>query len=325
MINTNTIQQNTKVVGAFNSGQLAVSDGHTLYYEQYGNPNGIPILFIHGGPGAGFLTSDKRYFDPAIHHVIFYDQRGAGRSTPFASLKENTISHLVNDINLLLDHLFVQNCHIFAGSWGATLALAYAIQFPRRVLSMILRGLFLGSHQSIRHYVGGGVSEHFPDAWARFTKLVPKEHHDDIVGYYLKQMQSKDQDIREKFTYEWAYYEFSIYKMKIEGRSIESLLEEFSYNSLSPLEAHYMKNNCFLPDNYILNNASRLDRIPVAIIHGRYDFICPPKYAFQLHERLSRSTLHIVCAGHAGSEPEIEAKIEYEIKKLARYDSIPAA
>ncbi|KAA3613819.1 MAG: prolyl aminopeptidase [Calditrichaeota bacterium] len=311
-----------KVERSFDCGYLSVSDKHEIYYEQWGNPDGIPILFIHGGPGAGFLKDDHRFFDSTKHRIIFFDQRGAGKSTPFASLKNNTTAHLIADTNALLDHINVKNCHLFGGSWGATLALAFAIQCPDRVLGILLRGLFLGSKESIKHYVGGGVRHHFPDAWQRFIKIVPYEKQDDIVGYYLKQMQSSDEAIREKYTYEWAYYEFSIYKLKIEGASVEELLNDFSYKSLSPLEAHYMQNNCFMPDNHILKNTRKLEHIPISIIHGRYDFICPPKYAFQLHERLPNSTLHIVCAGHAGSEPEIEKKIEIEIAKISQQPSL---
>ncbi len=312
-----------KIEYAFDCGYLAVSDQHRMYYEQWGNPKGLPILFIHGGPGAGFLKDDNRYFNADLHRLIFFDQRGAGRSTPFASLENNTSRHLIDDMDKLLDHLHISTCYLFGGSWGATLALAYAIHYPQRVAGILLRGLFLGSHQSIQHYVGGGVRDHFPDAWQRFISHVPVDKRDDIVGYYLQQMQSEDEAATEKFAYEWAFYEFSIYKLKLTGASIEDLLQEYSYKSLSPLEAHYMQNDCFLPDDFILKNTDKIAHLPVSIIHGRYDFICPPKYAFQLHERLPNSTLHIVCAGHAGSEPEIEEKIRAEVDNLSPFECIP--
>lgn len=306
----------SKIEHAFDSGFLAVSDQHRMYFEQWGNPEGLPILFIHGGPGAGFLKDDNRYFDQDLHRLIFFDQRGAGRSTPFASLEENTTDNLIEDINSLLDHLHVKTCHLFGGSWGATLALAFAIHHPERVSGILLRGLFLGSHEAIQHYIGGGVRSHFPDAWQRFISHVPENKRDDVVGYYLQQMQSPDDSVAEKFTYEWAYYEFSIYKLKLAEDSIEALLQEFSFKSLSPLEAHYMQNDCFMADDFILQNTDKIAHLPVVIIHGRYDFICPPKFAFQLHERLPNSTLHIVCAGHAGSETEIEEKIRQEVENL---------
>lgn len=302
---------------AYKSGFFKVTDGHNLYYELYGNPKGKPMLFLHGGPGAGFTDDDKKYFDPEAWNVILFDQRGAGRSKPFASLHKNTTQELIKDIRKLLDFLKIKKTYLFGGSWGATLGLTYAIERPEDVLGMILRGIFLARKVDNKHYIGAGVKNFFPEAWERLVSRVPLKERKSIEKYYLKQMLSDDEKIKEKFSFEWAYYEMSILKLKMSHLKILKFLKHFSYKSLSLLEAHYIANLCFIPENFILKNAHKIKHIPISIVHGRYDFICPPINAYQLHKKLKNSNLFIVTAGHSASEKNIEKKLISEVKSFS--------
>ncbi|HHL71542.1 MAG TPA: prolyl aminopeptidase [Bacteroidetes bacterium] len=303
------------------SGHVPVPGGHELYYELFGAPDGLPVLYLHGGPGAGFTEKDKIFFDPDKHHVLFFDQRGAGRSRPFASLKNNTTGDLIRDINLLLERFGMERVLLFGGSWGSTLALVYAIRYPERVSGLLLRGIFPGHIESTKYYINGGVRTFFPDAWERFLSHVPQKNRLHPARYYYRMMQSRDEAVREKYSYEWAFYEFSIFKQEpLQENEIDTLLRNYSYRSLAPMEAWYVKNNFFLPDNYIYDHAEALSQFPVSIVHGRYDMICPPVYAWELHRKIAGSRLRFTCAGHAASEPETEAALKEELDIL--YDEI---
>jgi len=302
-----------KNLQSYQTGYINVSDGYELYYELYGNSKGIPVIFLHGGPGAGFSDSDKQFFDKRRYNVIFFDQRGASRSKPFGSIENNTTQHLVSDINIILDYLKFDQVFVFGGSWGSTLALVYAIHHPKRVLGLILRGIWLANKYGIEHYIGGGIKEFFPDVWDRFNKLV--KTGENPVSYYLQQMLSKDEKISDKFAYEWAYYESSFYTIrKIEN--IKDIVDSFPYKSLAILEAHYIHNKCFLPEDFIIKNIDKIKNIKTAIVQGRYDFICPPIQAFRLHENLNNSKLNIVNAGHSSSDEEIKKALKTELKRI---------
>lgn len=288
------------------SGYYKVSELHELYYEVYGNPNGIPVLFLHGGPGSGFSDGDKLFFDPKKFKVLFFDQRGAAKSKPFGCVEENTTQDLVEDIKKLLKHLNFSSFHVFGGSWGSTLALVYAIQNPANILSLCLRGIFTGSSAAIDHFVGGGIKNKHPKIWERFSKLVPAVNLSNIGAYYLDKMLNGSPKEVALYTYEWAFYELSIFKKEITGEEVHKLLKTFAYQSLSIMEAHYMANNCFLADDYILNNIHKIKHIPTHIIHGEYDDICPLYLAQEIHKKLPNATFQIVDAGHSKSEPEIE-------------------
>lgn len=307
-----------KKYSTYKKGYLPVSDGYKLYYELFGNPKGIPVLFVHGGPGAGFTDRNKRFFDPKIFNVIFFDQRGSGRSKPFASLKNNTTPKLVQDIRKLLKFLKIKKVFLFGGSWGSTLSLVYAIKYPKTVLGMLLYGIYFASKESIKHYVGGGVRNIAPDKWKRFISHVPKKYRKKPVHYYLKQMKSKNPKIREKYAFEYSYYEVSISQLKISHNEIVDSLKEWSYKSLAPLEAHYFTNNSFIPDNYILKNAHKLSKIPVVLVHGRYDLISPALHAYKLHKKIKNSKLYFTCAGHVSSEKENNRKLISEMKKFGK-------
>lgn len=297
-------------------GYLPVSKLHQLYYETYGNPKGIPILFLHGGPGAGFSDADKDFFDANKFYVIFFDQRSSGRSQPFGSIEENTTEHLVADINVILDFFKIEKVLLFGGSWGSTLALVYAIRFPQRVTGMILRGIFLGNQAGIDHFVGGGAGQFYPEAWEHFMRLVPTEKHDDVVNYYLEKMQEGNETTRRHFAYEWAFYEMAIYKQNANTETITNLVADLPYESLSILEAYYSAHRCFLPDGYILENCHLINHIPIDIIQGRQDMICPPIYAYQLHKKLKQSTIIFTNAGHASTEVETKAALIKALEKI---------
>ena len=304
---------NNKNVKSYKNGFINVSGGHKLYFELFGNPKGIPVLFLHGGPGAGFSDSDKQFFDRRRYNVIFFDQRGSSKSKPFGSIKNNSTQDLVKDINKILDYLNFDQVYVFGGSWGSTLALVYAIHNPKRVSGLILRGIFLANKYSLDHYINGGIKEFFPDVWDRFVKPVKKG--EKPANYYLKRILSKDKKISEKFAYEWAYYEMSFYTInKISNP--DKILKTFSYRSLAILEAHYIINKCFLPEDYIIKNINKIKHIKTSIVQGRYDFICPPIQAFRLHSKLNDSKLTIVSAGHSSSDGEIKKALKTELKRI---------
>ena len=285
------------------------SETHKIHYEVCGNQNAEPILFVHGGPGAGFSEHDKRFFNFDKQKVIFFDQRGASKSIPFGSIIENTTQDLVNDINNLLDYLEIDNVILFGGSWGTTLGLVYAIQNPNRIKGLLLRGVFLGNKESNEHYFNGGVKKDFPEIWERFSNNVPIENTHSFPEFYLDKMINGSEKEKRFFAYEWAFYEISIFKKSITKKEVERILEQIPYESLSIIEAHYLSNDCFIEENYILKNLEKINHIPIKIIHGKEDAICPLKFAIELDSKLKNSELYILNGGHSDSEPEIEKKI----------------
>ncbi len=307
-------------VKPYRHGYLDVGDGHELYYELCGNPKGRPVLYVHGGPGAGCDGKSRRFFNPKKWNIILFDQRGANRSKPFGSVKDNTTKKLVGDIRQLLNYLGISRVFLFGGSWGSTLSLVYAIKYPETVAGMLLRGIFLGRKKDILYTYGGGAQEYFPDAWERFTSRVPERKRKNTIGYYSSMMQSKNKKVREKFAFEFAYYELSLLKLSMQHNDVMRIMRKASshpgHRSMAIIESYYMKNNCFLPANYILNNCHRITaaKIPVSIVQGRYDMLCPPMQAWLLHNALPKSRLFYVTAGHAGSEPAIQSKLVEEMK-----------
>lgn len=307
----------------YNSGYIAVGDGHEIYYEECGNPNGVPVLYLHGGPGAGCNEDARRFFDPKKCCIILFDQRGSGRSKPYASTYANTTQHLIEDTHKLLDRLGKKKVLLFGGSWGSTLALVYAINWPETVLAMVLRGIFLSEQREVRDYFEGISNSHFPEIWERFISHVPTDARQNPSDYYLAQMTSGNLKLCRKYAYEWAYYESA--RLNLEPKSEQELEKEIKsdpYMSLAILEAHYIRNLCFLEDGYILKNAHRIPRVPISVIHGRYDDVCQVESAIRLHRALPTSKLHIVVAGHSRNDPEIIKKLVSEtdlmISKLRR-------
>jgi proline iminopeptidase len=248
--------------------------------------------------------------------VLFFEQRGAGRSEPFASLQDNHTDALVDDMTQLLDAHGLGRVVLFGGSWGSTLSLVYAIRHPERVLAMVLRGIFLADRRSIDHFLRGAVATLYPEVWERFIAQVPAQRQDDVAAFYLEHMTSGGEEQRERYCREWARYELSLIKLDPASVDLEDMLEHYNYRSLAPLEAHYMANQCFLPDGYILDNAAAVAGLPATIVHGRYDVICPPRDAYALHGRLPESALHFVCAGHSASEAAIRDTLRAELARL---------
>lgn len=312
----------TEERASYDEGHLPVGDGHRLYYERYGKPGGLPVLFVHGGPGAGFSEDDKGFFDPETFDVLLFEQRGSGRSEPFASLEANTTDHLVDDMERLLDAFSWDDVILFGGSWGSTLSLVFAIRHPRRVRAMALRGIFLADAAAIQHFVGGGAGAFFPEVWDRFVAPVPEEERHDVAKFYLERMLNGAEEERERFTYEWARYELSLLKLDWEATDLEEMLEHYNYRSLAPLEAHFTANDFFLPDGYILEHLDHLPDVPVSIVHGRYDVLCPPRPAYELHGRIEGSVLHFVRAGHSSGEEAIRKALIDELKRWVDEDEL---
>ena len=283
------------------SGRLDVGDGHQLYWVDWGNKDiKNPIFFLHGGPGNGFEQRDFSIFNPKTQRVVFHDQRGSGRSTPFAATKNNTSQDLVSDITKLKNELGFNKLSLYGFSWGSTLALLYAIDNPNIVEKMLIGGIFLARKADADFYLRGRIGSHFPEVWERFISKVPESERNDITAYYKKMMESNNEVERKRFAKEWMLYESSILKLDYVPSTVERNLADFASESLSYLEAHYILNDCFIEEDYILKHASKLGDIKIVIVHGRYDFICMPSAAYDLKQSLSsKAILHFVMAGHS--------------------------
>jgi proline iminopeptidase len=291
----------------FDTGMLPVSDVHTLYYEQAGNPEGQPVVFLHGGPGGGLVPEYRRFFDPAAYRIILFDQRGAGRSTPHASLEENTTWHLVEDIEKLRAHLGLETWHVFGGSWGSTLALAYAETHPDRVRSLTLRGIFLCRPAEIRWFYQEGASWIFPDVWEEYERVIPPEERGDFVGAYHRRLTGDDERERLAAARAWSVWEGSTSKLFFDPELVQRFDEAEFALAFARIECHYFVNNAFFPtDNYLIENVGKIRHIPATIVQGRYDVVCPARSAWELHRAWPEAELKIVPdAGHSATEPGI--------------------
>jgi proline iminopeptidase len=291
----------------YDSGHIRVSDVHQLYYEQCGNPNGKPVVFLHGGPGAGLDPDYRRFFDPEAYRIILFDQRGAGRSIPHASLDDNTTWHLVQDIEYIREHFGVEQWLVFGGSWGSTLSLTYAVTHPERVRGLVLRGIFLCRPQEIRWFYedGQGASAIFPETWEQYLRLIPEAERGDMIGAYYRRLTSTDESVRREAAYAWSIWEASALKLLPDQKTIDEFTEPEMAIALARIECHYFVNNCFFEtDNYLLDHIDRIRHIPGVIVHGRYDVICPVLNAWDLHRAWPEASLKIIPnAGHASTEP----------------------
>ena len=290
----------------YDTGTLQVSDLHTVFYEQVGNPEGRPALFLHGGPGVGILPGYRRFFDPAVYRVVLLDQRGAGRSTPHAELEQNTTKHLVEDLERLRRHLDLPSWVVMGGSWGSTLALCYAIAYPQSVRGMILRGIFLARPSEIDWlFKEGGASEIYPDRWKEFVSAIPEDERDDPVRAYHRRMIGEDEETRLATARAWTTWEGSIMNLFPDPDALAAISQDGSALSIGRTECHYTLNGFYMPsDNHILDNAKRIRKIPCRIVQGRYDIICPVRSAWDLHDALPGSDLRIVDAGaHSPMDP----------------------
>ncbi|HQR37093.1 MAG TPA: prolyl aminopeptidase [Blastocatellia bacterium] len=291
----------------YDHGMLPVSDVHTLYYEQSGNPNGKPVVFLHGGPGGGSNPDYRRYFDPAAYRIVVFDQRGAGQSTPHASLVDNTTWHLVADIETLREHLRIDRWVVFGGSWGSTLSLAYSETHPDRCLALVLRGIFLCRPWEIRWFYQDGANAIFPDLFEDYIAVIPEDERDNVVAAYYRRLTSDDENVRLAAARAWSVWEGSALKLLPDPDVIEHFGDPQTAIALARIECHYFMNNCFFEtDNWLLENVGRIRQVPAVIAQGRYDIVCPAKSAWDLHRAWPEAELCIVPdAGHAIAEPGI--------------------
>jgi proline iminopeptidase len=290
----------------YDSGHIRVSDVHQLYYEQCGTPNGKPVVFLHGGPGAGLIPDYRRFFDPNAYRIILFEQRGAGRSIPHASLDDNTTWHLVQDIEKIREEFGVDQWLVFGGSWGSTLSLAYAETHPERVRGLVLRGIFLSRPKEHRwlYEDGQGASAIFPDKWEDYLRIIPEGERGDMIGAYYRRLTSDDDAIRFEAANAWATWEASALKLLPDQKLIDDFTEPDKAIAVARIECHYFMNNCFFEtDNYLLENVDRIRHIPAVIVHGRYDIVCPVVSAWDLHRAWPEAELKIIPdAGHAATE-----------------------
>jgi proline iminopeptidase len=281
-------------------GWLEVGDGHSLYWEESGNPDGIPVIFLHGGPGAGTAPMHRRFFDPAAYRIMLFDQRGAGRSRPYAGVEANTTDHLIADIETLRRHFEVDKWLVFGGSWGATLAVAYALRHGAHCLGLVLRGVFLGSGSELDWFFNGARAV-FPEAWTRFVEYIPVAERGNVLGAYHRRLMDERKDVNGPAARAWNAYETSCSTLR---QSAEPPSGSPSV-ALARIEAHYFVNDMFLIDD-LLEGAPLLAGIPGMIVQGRYDMVCPAETAYDLHRNWPGSVLRIVGdAGHSAMEPGI--------------------
>ena len=292
-------------VEPFDQRMMDMGEGHRVYVEQCGNPAGIPVLVLHGGPGGGCSPAMRRYFDPTIYRIILFDQRGCGRSRPHASVEANTTWDLVGDIEAIREALEIDAYILFGGSWGATLALVYAITHPTRASHLVLRGVFLMTQAELKWFYGGGAAVFFPDLWTRFVAPIPEEERYDLIGAYHRRLFSGNLMEESRLGRIWANWENALASVSYEGILGESPSDYA--RAFARLENHYFQNAGFLEsDGWILREKQRISQIPATIIQGRYDMICPPVSAWKLAEGWEKCDLRLSpLAGHALSEPGI--------------------
>lgn len=285
---------------------LPVSALHTLHAEECGNPAGIPVVFLHGGPGTGCSEQHRRYFDPDRYRIVLFDQRGCGRSTPHAELAENSTDELVADIERIREHLGIDRWLVFGGSWGSTLALAYAQRHPQRVLGLVLRGIFLCRPQDIHWFYQEGASRVFPDYWQDYLAPVAEERRDDLLGAYRDLLVGDNEVARMAAAKAWSVWEARCSTLLPDKRTEAHFGDPYVALAMARIENHYFVNHAFLRDNQLLDDAGKIADIPGIIVHGRYDLVCPPDQALALKQAWPKAELNIIAdAGHSASEPGI--------------------
>lgn len=290
---------------------LKVSEIHTLYIEESGNPDGKPVLFLHGGPGAGVSSEHRRFFDPKTYRIILFDQRGAGRSTPSGELHENTTWDLINDIERIRQHLNIDKWVVFGGSWGSTLALAYAIKHVDRVKALILRGIFLCRPSEIQWFYQNGASHIYPDYWQQYLAPIPENERHDLVKAYHQRLTDPDIEKRKKPAMAWYKWESYTASLNPNIAAIQDFDDVQYAMAFSRIECHYFINNAFFPtENYLLENVHLLAKTPTTIVQGRYDMVCPMKSAWELKQKMPHAVFHVINdAGHTAFEKGISQKL----------------
>ncbi len=303
-------------IGPYETGYLPLSGSHVMYWEQVGNPRGNAVLFLHGGPGAGAGAVHRRFFDPGFWRLVVFDQRGAGRSRPLGSLAQNTTPDLVEDIETLRRHLAVDRWLLFGGSWGSTLALAYAQAYPERVSGCVLRGVFLGRPWEVDWFLHG-MATVFPDAHAAFAGFLPEHERSDLLGAYLRRLTDPDPAIHMSAARAWSVYEGSCSTLLPSPDTVTSFAQDRSALGLARIEAHYFAHKLFLPPGGLLAGMHKIGHIPAEIVQGRYDMICPARTAFDLAARWRQARLSIVPdAGHSALEPGVRRALVTAVERF---------
>jgi len=288
----------------YKTHHIEVDEPHILYVEESGNPEGIPVLFVHGGPGAGCEAYHRRFFDPNLYRIILFDQRGAGRSTPHAELKDNTTQDLVADMEVIREHLDINRWILFGGSWGSTLSLVYAETHVDRVMGLIVRGIFLCRKKEINWFYQKGADRIFPDYWQDFIAPIPEAERDNLLKAYYQILTGKNEIAQMHAAKAWSIWEGRTATLKHNKNVVEHFGHAHTALSLARIESHYFMHDSFLEENQIINNADKLQNIPGVIVQGRYDLICPLESAWELHQAWPKAELKIIAdAGHSATEP----------------------
>lgn len=305
----------------FRHERIAVSELHSLYVEQCGQPAGIPVLFVHGGPGAGCSTTDRRFFDPQVFRVVLVDQRGAGRSAPFGELRENTIDALVADFERIREQLGISQWHVFGGSWGSTLGLYYAQRHPERVLSLCLRGIWL-MRQLEADWWFYGLRALAPDHWRQFAGHVAPDRRADLLEAYWELLHDPDEHVAQAAAKAWATYEGVACTLLPNAQFLSLLTNDRTSWALARLEAHYLRNQRLDPDDRLLRDVHRVRHLPAFLVHGRYDLVCPLVGADDLHQAWPEASYVVVAdAGHSSHEPGITRQLVAAMDRVARTGS----
>ena len=305
----------------YETGELAVDEIHTLYWEVSGNPDGKPAVFLHGGPGGGTNPDYRRFWDPAVYRIVLFDQRGCGRSRPHASLERNTTPHLVSDIEHLRRELSIERWQVFGGSWGSTLALAYAEKHPDHVSELVLRGIFMLRPEEIHWYYQEGASRIYPDEWEHFLSPIPEDERHDLVTAYYRRLTGENDAERIRCAKAWSVWEGSTSNLVPNPDQIAQSAETQFAEAFARIECHYFVHGGFfdMPDQ-LLRDAHKIRHIPCHIVHGRYDVVCPLKSAWDLHRAFPESTLEIIQdAGHSAMETGISAALVAATDRFAKH------
>lgn len=298
----------------YDTGMLPLDDVHTMYWETSGNPHGVPVVFLHGGPGGGCSPEHRRFFDPSFFRIVLFDQRGAGASTPSGETRQNTTSHLVRDIEKLRAHLGIRKWLVFGGSWGSTLGLAYGQSYPENCLGFILRGIFLGRRSEIDWFLGG-LRHVFPEPWRRFAEMLPPAERGDLLHGYLKRLFDPDPRVHRPFARAWSEYEGSCSTLLPNPELVRHFADEAL--GLARLEAHYFAHQCFLVPNQLIDNLYRVRHLPAAIVQARYDMVCPIVNADDLARAWPTARYTIVAdAGHSVWEAPVRTAVVREVELM---------
>lgn len=295
----------------FSTGRLQVSSLHEIYYEEVGNKDGVPIVFLHGGPGGGLHKEYRRFFDPAHYRVILFDQRGAGQSTPSAETEENTTWDLVRDIELIRKHLGIRKWIVFGGSWGSTLALAYGVTHPDKVLGVILRGVFLCRKSELEWFYQSGAHQIFPDEWEGYLEPIPQDEREDLIAAYHRRLFGEDEAAQLRCALAWSKWEAATSRLYRNEKAVADFEDPKLALAFARIENHYFVNGAFFEsDNFLLENVEKLREKPCIIVQGRYDVVCPMRSAWDLHRAWPEAELVVVPdSGHSALEPGISKEL----------------